>query len=86
MRGDLKPIPDAHTEDDYLLSLHVVDNPPKVGKLPIFDAMAEDTEEELDLQLSGRPPYGMVVSESDGLANSISSAAREQRGCHHNRD
>ena len=86
VREDSKPIPDARTEDDYLLSSHVIDNPPKVGKLPILDAMAEDTEEELDLRPLVRPPYDVVVSESDELANSISLAAREQCGCHCNRD
>jgi hypothetical protein len=86
VREDLKPIPDAHTKDDYLLSSHVVDNPLKVGKLPVLDAMAEDTEEELDLWLLVRPPYDVVVSESDELTNSISLAAREQCGCHRNRD
>ena len=37
-------------EDDRLLSLHVVNNPSKVGELPTLDAVTEDTEQKLDLR------------------------------------
>jgi hypothetical protein len=67
----------GRSEHDYLSS-HVVDNPPKDGKLPILGAMAEDAEEELDLRPSVRPPYDVVVSESDELAK---TRKLDQFGC-----
>jgi len=82
---DPKATPDACAKDDYLLSLHIIDNPSKVGEFPVLDLTAEDVK-ELDFRSPVRPPDGMVVLESNKVANSIGSVARKQRGCHRNRD
>jgi len=52
VRVDSKAIPDAHTENYYLLLPHVIDNPSKVREFPTLNAMTEDAEEELNLRLS----------------------------------
>lgn len=72
---DPKAIPYARAEDDCLLSLDLFNDPPEVGKLPILDAVAKDVEEELDLWPSVRLPDGVIVSETNKLANSIGLAA-----------
>jgi len=74
---DPKPVPDACAEDNYLLSLHVFDDPLKVRELLTLNAMAENAEEELDFWPSVRPPHGMIVSESDELADLIGLISRE---------
>lgn len=74
---DPKTISDACAEDDYLLSSHVFDNPSKVRELPTLDAMAENTEKELNLWPSVGPLHEVVVLESNELANSIGLVARK---------
>jgi len=83
---DPKATPDACAKDDYLLSLHIIDNPSKVGEFPVLDPITEDVKEELDFRSPVRPPDGMVVLESNKVANSIGLVTRKQRGCHRNRD
>ena len=70
-------LPDARAEDDDLLSLDVVDDPSEVREVPTLNAMAEHTEQELDLWPSVRPSHGMVVSKSNKLANLVGLIARK---------
>ena len=73
-------------EDDQLLSLHVINNPSKVGELPTLDAVTEDTEQKLDLRLLVGSLYGVIVSEPNKLANLTSLVTRKQSGRHCDRD
>jgi len=73
---DTKALLDACAKD-YLLSSHVVNNPSKVRELPSIDSMAECADEELDLWPLVGSLYGVVILESDELANSICLVARK---------
>ena len=79
---------DHYALGDFLMDLFRltgIDNPSKVGEFPVLDLTAEDVK-ELDFRSPVRPPDGMVVLESNKVANSIGLVARKQRGCHRNRD
>ena len=75
-------IPYARTEYDRLLLSHVINNPSEMWKLPAFDTVAEHTEEELDLWPSVGSPHGVVILESDELADTIGLVTGKQH-CRH---
>jgi len=70
IREDAEAFPNARAENDDLLLSHVINHPPKVRKVSVLDAMAEGTEEELDLWSAIRPLHRVVmVSKADKVAD-----------------
>ena len=74
----METIPDSHIENDDLLLLHVVNDPTKVGKLPVLDTMAKDVEEELDFRLViGLLHHVMMILQANKVADSFCLFARK---------
>ena len=72
VRKDAEAVADVGTENNNLLLPHVIDDPPKVRKPPIINAVTEYTEKELDLLPTVRRLHGvMVVREAHKLADPL---------------